>query len=294
MRPFWHLDAKWLFGLACVTAIIVARGLYSAAKLTERDPATGIFSGVMTTFAKESDGSKEFDKLQAKAAAKPNKDFTIEGVTLPIKGREIAGLSYDEAVDLVVGRIAVILYTDGPDAVEQFFEDTSEADSDKESAGKDEDSGMGPFSVLTQDSHDTIVRIFRFSLIPVLILAVPLIFFSRRFGRLGSPGVVLAAGTAPFALLWFVVKQAASRTVGDGVEGALAEALSPTAADLSSAFLRLLILGAAAVAIAVAGHVGFALRHRSRPTPGPPAEPDEQPDCGEEFPSIGPGGVPQA
>jgi hypothetical protein len=305
-----RIDAKWLFGLICLSAIIVAAVLYSASKLTERDVATGIFSGVMTTFAKDGEGSEEFGEIQAQAAASPDEEFTIEGITLPVKGSEIAGLSYDEAVDLVVGRIAQTLYTDGPDSVEQFFNDTSVADSEEASQGEGEEFSLGPFALLTQDTHDIIRRIFTFSLIPVLVLAVPLVFFSRRFGRLGSPGIVLAVGAAPFALLWLIAKQATQNAGQDGINGTLAEPLSPMAGDVSTTFLWLLALGVALVLAAVAGHIGFALWHRFRPRPTPdddgttPPDAPKQPDYvtdegaaasgGDEFPSIGPGGVPQA
>ena len=304
----WRIDAKWLFGLICLSAIIVAAVLYSASKLTERDVATGISSGVMTTFAKDGEGSEEFGEIQAQAAASPDEEFTIEGITLPVKGSEIAGLSYDEAVDLVVGRIAQTLYTDGPDAVEPFFNDTSVADSEEASRGEGDEFSLGPFALLTQDTHDTVNRIFMFSLIPILVLAVPLVFFSRRFGRLGSPGIVLAAGAAPFALLWLIVKQATKNAGPDGINGALAEPLSPMAGDVSTTFLWLLALGVALVLAAVAGNIGFALWHRFRPTPSedetPPPDEPKQADYvadegaaasgGDEFPSIGPGGVPQA
>ncbi len=305
-----RIDAKWLFGLICLSAVIVAAVLYSASKLTERDAATGLFSGVMTSLAKEDNGAEGFEELQALATANPDEEFTIEGATLPVKGSELSGLSCDEAVDLVVGRIAQTLYTDGPDAVEQFFADTPAADSEEASAVEGAESDLGPLSLLTQDTHDTVQSIFTFSLIPILVLAAPLVFFSRRFGRLGSPGVVLAAGAAPFALLWLIVNQATKNAGQDGVDGALAKALAPMAGDVSTSFLWLLALGVALVLAAVAGHIGFALWHRFRPTPTPgddgttPPDEPKQPDYvadegaaasgGDEFPSIGPGGVPQA
>ncbi len=311
MGSSWRIDAKWLFGLICLSAIIVAAVLYSASKLTERNAATGLFSSVMTSLAKEGEGSEGFEELQALAAANPDEEFTIEGATLPTKGSELIGLSYDEAVELVVGRIAETLYTDGPEAVEPFFADTPAADSEETSAGEGAEFDMGPLSILTQDAHDTIQRIFTFSLIPILVLAVPLVFFSRRFGRLGSPGVVLAVGAAPFALLWLIVKQATKNAGPDGIEGALAEALAPMAGDVSTAFLWLLALGVALVLAAVAGHISFALWHRFRPTPtsgeetptaDKPAEQPPQYASEEGFsghrpgasPTIGPDGVPQA
>ncbi len=307
MRPYWQLDAKWLAALACLAAIVVASCLYSLSKLTDRDAATGIFTGIMTSFAKEGDGEEAFEELQAVAATSPDEEFTIEGATLPIKGRELVGLSYDEAVELVVGRIAGTLYSEGPGAVEQYFEDTPAAGPEEGSAGEDEESGLGAFSLLTQDSHDTVNRIFTFSLIPVLVLAVPLILFSRRFGRLGSPGVVIAVGTAPFVLLWLIVKQATK-----GTDSALAEALYPTAGDVSGDLLALFFIGLALVVASVAGNAGIALWRRARsaetshvektPTADKPAEQPPQYTSEEGFsghmpgasPSIGPDGVPQA
>jgi hypothetical protein len=311
MGSSWRIDAKWLFGFICLAAIIVAAVLYSASKLTERDAATSIFSSILISIAKDDDGAEEFEEFQALAVASPDEDFTIEGATLPIKGRELIGLSYDEAVELVVGRIAEILYTDGPESVEQFFTSAPDAGSEEAPAGEGEEVSLGPLGLLTQNSHDTVGRIFRFSLIPILVLAVLLVFFSRRFGRLGSPGVILTVGAAPFAALWFIVRQATKNAGPDGIEGALAEALAPMAGDVSTAFLRLLVLGVTLVLAAVAGHIGYALWHRFRPTPTPgeeetppPDEPEQQPDYladegatasgGDEFPSIGPGGVPQA
>ncbi len=328
MGSSWRIDAKWLFGLICLAAIIVAGVLYSASKFTERDAATGIFSSILLSLAKDDAGAEEFKEYQALAVASPDEDFTIEGVSLPIKGRELIGLSYDEAVELIAGRLAEILYTDGPEAVEPFFtaasgagseeapagegEESSAGESEEAPAGEGDELSLGPLGLLTQDSHDRVGRIFTYSLIPILVLAVLLVFFSRRFGRLGSPGVVLTIGAAPLAALWFTVKQATQNADPDGVEGALAEALAPIAEDVSSAFFRLLALGVALVLAAVAGHIGFALWRRSRPTPTPgeeetppPDEPERQPPhytSGEGFSgqlpdasrSIGPGGVPQA
>ena len=309
MRPSWQVDLKWLFGLACLISIIAAGALYSASKLTEREPATGIFSGVMATFAKEEASEESFDDLRALAAANPDETFTIEGVTLPVKGAEIAALSYDEAVDLVVGRIANQLYTEGPDSVEQYFQATPAAGSEEGSGGDGEEFSLGPFSLLTEDTHRTAGRVFTFSLIALPVFAIPLIFFSRRFGRLGSPGVVLAAGSAPFALLWLIADQVTKDTGEEGIGGALAEAISGTAGDVSSAFLRVFVLGVALVAAAVLGHTSFALWQRLRPAPPPDPdgaasrdETEERPDfpAGEGlatprsdgFASIGPGGNP--
>ena len=122
MRPSWQIDFKWVFALALLAAVLVSGVLYSLAELTEREPATGAFAGVMSSFAKEGGDPEGYADIQAAAAANPDLEISIDRVTFPIKGSEIAGLSYDEAIDLVILRLSDILYTDGPEAVEGFFE----------------------------------------------------------------------------------------------------------------------------------------------------------------------------
>lgn len=312
MRHPWRVDAKWLFGIACLIAIVVAGVLYSASKLTEHDAATGVFTGVMTSFAKGGGGEEGFAELQAQAAANPDQEFVIEGATLPVKGSELVGLTYDEAVELVVGHISETFYTDGPAAVEQYFEDAPAEEPVEGAVGESDGFWLGPFALLTQDGHDTAGTLFTFSLIAVAVLAVPLVFFSRRFGRLGSPGLVLSAGAAPFALAWFAVKEATENPGDDGPGDALAEALSSAAGDLSGDFLALFVLGVALMVAAVAGNVGLALWRRSRSTEAPPEKETAPVDKTVEPPphytseegfsgrmpgasrSPGPGGVPQA
>ena len=288
-RRSWQVDLKWLFGLACLVSIVAAATLYSASKLTEQQPATGVFAGIVGEFMKDDDDfAEEFNEIQARAVSNPDAEYTIGDVTLPVKGYELEGLSYDEAVDLVLGRVADILYTEGPDTAAQYF-DTSEEGSE----GEEEEVDLGPFGLLTRETHVIIRRIFTFSLIPVLVLAVPLVFFSTRFGRLGSAGIVLAVGIASFAVLWLIAKQVTKDASEDGMEGVLAEAISPTAGGMSGDFLRLLILGLALVLVAVVGHISVVLWRRFRRTPAPVTE-EITPSAHDGPPSIGPGGVPQA
>ncbi|MEE8369420.1 MAG: hypothetical protein V3S00_01475 [Dehalococcoidia bacterium] len=255
MRPNWQVDLKWLAGLACLVCILLASTAYSFSKLTEEEPATGIFTGIVATFAMEGSEPEDFAEIQAQAAANPDDDFTIGDITLPVAGREIASLSYEEAVDLVVGRIAETLYADGPAAVEQYFADSVENDSGDEFS-------LGPFGLLTRNTHDTVSPFLIAFTVGALLLSAFLVYVSLRFGRLGSPGAVLAAGTGPFALLWFAIKEGTKDTDGEGVGSALAQALSPTAGEAAGDFLRLFILGLVLIFAATIGHLGWAVWER--------------------------------
>jgi hypothetical protein len=156
----------------------------------------------------------------------------------------------------VVSRIAVVHYEQGPDAAEALI--TASGEDGREFS-------IGPVRPLTRDTHDTIHPYYVRFAIAALALAVPLIFFSRRFGRLGSPGMVLMIGSVPFALAWHLLDNAATGiTEEKGVfASALAGAIRTPATDLSSTFARLLFLGAGMTGAAIIGHVAWPLALRA-------------------------------
>ena len=280
MRPSWQIDLKWVFGLALLAAVLVSGTLYSLAQLTERDPATGAFAGIMSSFAKEGGDPEGYAEIQAAAAANPDVEITIDRVTFPIKGEEIAGLSYDQAIDLVILRLAEILYTDGPAAVEGYFEGRAIEDG-AEAPPPD----LGVFGIFTQDSHDGLLRAFGFSLVPVFLLLLPVAFFSRGPGRLGSIGAIATLGTLPFVILWVVARETA-KNPADGAEGAVATAVSPTVSALADDFLVLLAVAGAAAILAATVHIALWLRRMFRPAP-PRDDSTAAP-----LPETGPGGTP--
>ena len=261
MRPSWQIDLKWVFGLALLAAVLVSGVLYSLAQLTERDPATGAFAGIMSSFAKEGGDPEGYADIQAAATANPDVEITIDRVTFPVKGEEIVGLSYDQAIDLVVLRLAEILYTDGPAAVEGYFEGRAIEDG-AEAPPPD----LGVFAIFTQDSHDGLLRAFGFSLVPVFLLLLPVAFFSRGPGRLGSIGAIATLGTLPFAILWVVARETA-KNPADGAEGAVAIAVSPTVSGLANDFLVLFAVAGAAAILAATAHIALWLWRLFRPAP---------------------------
>ncbi|MFQ6019938.1 MAG: hypothetical protein ACE5KW_04200 [Dehalococcoidia bacterium] len=263
MRPYWHVDLKWAFGLACLFCIVAASLLYSLLKLTEEEPATSVFTAFTADLLENQLSPEEYAEIQRLARENPNRKFAVSGVTFPIKGSEIAGLSRAEATELAVSRVAKVLYNDGTEAAEIFFP------SDDEGAGVD----LGPFALLSADVHDTLKPFVIAFAVLAGAMAVPTAFFSRSFGRIGSPGVVLAVAGAPFAVFWFVVRSAAAGAKGeaDGIGPNLAAALLPPAEDMSVRFLILFLVGAALAAVAVAGHLVVWARGRQHKSPLKPA-----------------------
>ncbi len=252
MRASWLVDAKWVCGLLCLFCLLAAGLLYSVTALTGRETATGLFTASVGGMVSSQLSDEEYAQIAAAAAQNPEGEYTIGETTLTVKGREIAGLSKDQAVALVVGRIAVVNYEQGPDAAEALITASGED-------GKN--FSLGPVGPLTQSTHDSVRPYYIGFAVAAVALAVPLVFLSRKFGRLGSPGIVLMLGSAPFALAWRLLEDAASGVNSEtGVfASALAGAVAGPASDLSGRFTRLMLVGAGMVVAAIVADICWPL-----------------------------------
>ncbi len=256
VRASWLVDAKWVAGLLCLFCALAAGLLYSITALTSRETATGIFTATVGGTVSSQLSDEEYAAVSAAAAANPDAEYNVGATTATVKGSELAGLSKDQAVALVMSRIAVVHYEQGPDAAETLI--TASGEDGKEFS-------IGPVRPLTRDTRDAVHPYYIGFAIAALAMAVPLIFFSRRFGRLGSPGMVLMMGSAPFALAWHLLDNAAAGiTEEKGVfASALATAIRTPAADLSGTFARLFFVGAGMAGAAIVGHVAWPLALRA-------------------------------
>jgi hypothetical protein len=248
MRASWLVDAKWVAGLICLFCLLVSGILYSVTALTGRETATGMFTATVGGTVNSQLSDEEYAAVSAAAAANPTAEYNVGATTVMVKGSELAGLSKDQAVALVVSRIAVVHYEQGPDAAEALI--TASGEDGREFS-------IGPVRPLTKNTHDAVHPYYVGFGLAAIALAAPLVFFSRRFGRLGSPGLVLIIGSAPFALAWHLLDNAAAGVTEEkGVfASALAAAIRTPAADLSSGFTRLLYLGAGMTGTAIVGHI---------------------------------------
>ncbi len=255
VRPGWQVDLKWVFGLLCLASTLIAAGLFSVRSLTAHDTATGLFTGALGGFASGQISDEEYAAIQAAAAQAPEAEYTLPGLTQPVKGSDIASMLKDEAVKLAASGIAEVNYAQGPDAAEQRVGLTAE------DGGK---FSLGPLTVLTKANHDALRPFFTTAVALALLFAAAAVFFSRGPGRIGSAGLVLALVTGPFAFLWSTASdKAAGVSTDDGVfAGTLGDALAGPASDLADTFTRLFITGAVLTGVAIASHVATPLVRR--------------------------------
>jgi hypothetical protein len=319
MRSSWRLDAKWVAGVLFVVCAAAASITYSLHRISAEEPASGTAASVIDVLAEDTVDDEMFAELQAAAQADPEIEVQVNEFIVPLMGEEIAGLTREEMLEKASARLADIIYFGGVEAGEAYFQDLESKEeagpSGDQSATDSEGDGLPlePLGLFTQETHDGLRPfVLGLSLGAAALLAI-LVLLSRGFGRLGSPGLALVVGIGPTALAFTVLRTVFADVRDDegGVFPGVAEALYPTVDDLSRLFAIIAGVGAALAAVAIIGHIAsFTWQHthaqapESREEELPAGEPEEQPDYavgegvvtpgGDEFPSIGPGGVPQA
>ncbi len=271
-RPSWQIDAKWLAAIAFVLCAAAAGLTYSVYRLTAYGPATGAAAPVIETMTQGALNDELYAKVQQAAQASPNAEITVDGLTLPLRGREIAGLSKDALLKLASARVADILYYQGVAAGERYFQDLTPGDAtpppeagQTAPAAEDEGLQLDMLAFLTEGSHSAAQPFYIVSGLLALALLGLVVFLSRGFGRLGSPGVALFIAAGPFALATTVLRGVTSDAPAGGGAGTdLKAALNPAFSDLASVFGALAILALAMAAVAVAGQATAILVGRWR------------------------------
>jgi len=272
----WRPDAKWLAAILFLLCAAVASFTYSLYRVTAHQPAAGVSAAVIEGMTKGALNDELFAELQHAARSDPEAELQAEGVTIPLRGEEIAGLNKEEVLEKAAARLADILYYEGVSAGEAYFQDLTPDEGEPPSADRaaprdQEDEGLQLelVALFTEQTHEG-VRPFALALsIGAAALLAVLVVLSRGFGRLGSPGIAIAIATGPFALVAAAFRGALEdgQRSDESTLAAAAQALHAPVADLAHAFAALAVIGLVMAALAVAGQVAaifVARRRRAR------------------------------
>ncbi len=195
-RP-WQIDLKWAFGLLACLFVLASGVLFSLDHLTGRDTAVPLSTALIAFGISDRVTDKDYAQVQASAVANPDATVSLAPLSLTATGREIAGLSKDDAAKLMAGKLAAVLYDKGDDAAKALIVQKL-PNSDKSPLS------LGPAGVLSSDNHSTFSKYFLFTVVLSVFLLAVVAGLSRGVGRFGAPAFVVALGTAPLAILWAI------------------------------------------------------------------------------------------
>jgi hypothetical protein len=268
MRPSWQIDLKWAAGLLACLFVVASGALYSLDHLTGRDTAAPLSTAVIAVGISDRVTDEDYAQVQATAAANPDANVSLGPLSVTATGREIAGLSKDEAAKLMAGKLAAILYDKGGDAAKALIVQKL-PNSDKSPLS------LGPAEMLSSDNHSTFSKYFLFAAVLSAFLLAVVAGMSRGSGRLGAPAFVVGLGTAPLAALWAIAGQAIGTGDPEGNAAIFAAraAARSAAGDLRSTFVLVVVVAFAAAIAALLGGIALAVfkrvRARSALTPEP-------------------------
>ncbi len=193
-RPYWHVDAKWVVGLLLSGVIIVTLVLFGLVQVTAEKPAVDTLSLTMALLLSRNglDDETEIAEMRQRLQASPDKSIQpIPGLRLTIRESDLVNRSPRQARLAFFRQWAEPIYRNGPQGLSALADDP-------ELRAKIVEGGA-VLGLLTAETHRKLQTALALSTLACLVLLVPLVFFSDRFGRIGSPGCVLSMASLPVA-----------------------------------------------------------------------------------------------
>ena len=191
-RPYWHVDAKWVAALLLVFFLSWALLILGLVQVTAEQRAIDTVSMALAVAFSPGGLDEQIDvnELLQRLGASPDGSIQpMPGLRITLQESDTKDLSPRELRLYFFRQLAKPLYDDGP----------------QELLAVAEDSGMtqrmikdtGLLSLLTRDAHRALQRGLVVLGLVSLGLFIPLVLFSYRFGRIGSPGLVLFLTSLP-------------------------------------------------------------------------------------------------
>lgn len=239
IRPYWHVDLKWVFGILLFLSLAVSSILFLLSTLLSPNVAVPSATYIVATqFSKNGlDDRTEIQQIQKKMEAL--------GVTTlqPIEGADVQ-ISKDELSRLSPREIRLKIFRQ---VVEPIYYRSASSKSNEQAMKQ-----YGALAFLTSDTHRLISALFWWSLAPVALFMAGMVFFSWRYGRLVSPAIMLLLfGTGPTLLILLIINTVKGST-GEDQGGILSPELTKDiAAAVLPYYLTMFLTGICLVVAAV-------------------------------------------
>jgi len=197
-RPYWHVDAKWLTGILLLFLLNITFLIFLLYQITAPEQGITILATTLASqFSFEGGGlddQGDVDIMRQKINESPDKQWQpIPGLEIIVRAEDIEGLSAREVRLWFFRQWAEPLYYEGPQGLADLMTDPEMKASLAE--------GMGPLGIISVATHGKLLVALGISGLVSLFFLGLLVFFSHRYGRLGSPGCVLFVVAAPNLIL---------------------------------------------------------------------------------------------
>jgi hypothetical protein len=267
-RPYWHVDAKWIAGLLLSLTLSVTLLIFGLVQVTAEKPAIDVLTlGMALMYSPNGlDDETEIEEMRQLLEASPDGSIQpIPGLQISVRERDIEGLTPREVRLHFFRMWAEPVYQDGIEGLADLADDPELRSEIIE--------GGGLFNVLTLKTHQALQRGLVVAVIASLLLFIPLVIFSYRFGRIGSPGCVFFFASLPgvlfFSLIGIAIKPISEPPVAEGsmtgMLGYLVSNLLPSLAkSIAQGYLIFLAVGLGLLLLAGLSNTIWRVTHKQR------------------------------
>ncbi len=197
-RPYWHIDAKWIFGIIFTIFLATSTFFYSLSVLTSKK----VFVPIATYFVATQFSRNGLDDATEIEALK--KRFDGQKVIRPIPQVDVV-ITKEDLATLTPRQIRLKIF-------ERVVEPIYEQKRSQESMSQ-----FGYLAFLNYETNLFFNNIFKTSLVPMFLFGLGLFWFSYKFGKLLSFAVVfIFIGFMPYILL-NILKLARDHSNGMGL-----------------------------------------------------------------------------
>lgn len=201
-RPYWHVDAKWVCAILLAAVLAVTLPVAAAHRLTAKDNATELLAYTMAglTSPKGIDDATGLEEIKARVKKKGSETIKLGSLEVVFTAKDLETLSPRELRLKVFRAFAERFYDQGARGIAEA-QGLSKAAVDK--AVKD----ASMLSLFSQAAHDRLGTVLGWLIVVNVLLLAALVFFSYRFGRLASPGLIMLLVGLPGLLFWAIASQ---------------------------------------------------------------------------------------
>jgi hypothetical protein len=276
-RPYWHVDAKWITGILLLFLLGTTFFTFILSQVTAPEQGINLLTVLLaSSFSREGlDQGGDIDVMHEKIAESPDGAWQpIPSLNIVVREEDIAGLSPREMRLWFFRQLAEPIYYEGGQGLAGL---STDAETRESMAGD-----LGVAGLISAETHGKLNRLFTIMGLASLVVLSLLVYFSHRFGRLGSPGLVifLAAmpGVVTFSMLRGWLEQAAQAPEPEAEVTSVtvyvqtfnrmaADALPDVLENGLQTYMSLAALGLILILVALVGALIARTRRPAKPSP---------------------------
>ena len=209
-RPYWHVDAKWMSGILLLFVLNSTFLLFILVQATAPERGIDLLTLLIaSSFSREGlDQEADLEIMHQKIAESPDGAWQpIPSLKIVVREQDIADLTPREMRLWFFRQLAGPIYYEGQQGLTGLASDPEMA--------KNMEGGIGPFGFISAEMHGKLQKIFFVFGFTSLALLGLLVFFSYRFGRLGSPGCVIFLAAVPGLIVFSMLRGWLEHSAGD-------------------------------------------------------------------------------